>query len=199
MLLAIQQKTFRIGNSYKKVFFALQSHYSVASMPLQEEFSLAYDEYADAIFRHCYFRVRDRDLAIDLMQETFMKTWGYLSKGKTVDNIRAFLYKTANNLIIDHVRRAKLRPEDSFEEMQEQGFDITGEDGRDIAQKMDAEQVVTVLQKVDEPYRTAVIMRYIDELEPKEIAKVLHISANSVSVRINRGLKKLESLLPKKV
>lgn len=163
---------------------------------MEAKFSQAYDDYADAIFRHCYFRIGDRDLAIDLMQETFMKTWEYLAAGKDVENIRAFLYKTANNLIIDHVRRAKRRPEDSLEDMQEKGFDIMGADGRDTADKIDAEQVVTVLDQVEEPYRTAVVMRYIDELQPQEIADALGITANVVSVRINRGLKKLKTLVP---
>lgn len=197
MLLATQQKTSGLHNSYKKVFFPRKPHYSVICMSLEEQFSQAYDDYADAIFRHCYFRVRDRDLAIDLMQEAFMKTWEYLSKGNKVDNLRAFLYRTANNLIIDYARRAKLRQEDSLEDMQEEGFDVSGEDGRDISTKLDAKHIVEVLQQVEEPYRTAVIMRYIDELDPKEIAKALGISANVASVRINRGLKKLESLVPK--
>lgn len=97
--------------------------------------------------------------------------------------------------MIDHVRRAKRRKEESLEDMQEEGFDIAGEDGRDLGAFLDARQVVSVLQDVEEPYRTVVMMRFIDEMSPKEIAAVLGITANVVSVRINRGLKKLESLL----
>lgn len=164
---------------------------------LQADFSQAYDEYADALFRHCYFRVHDRELAIDLMQEAFMKTWEYLSAGKKVDNLRAFLYRTANNLIIDHVRRAKRRQVESLEEKQEAtGFDVVGEEGPDIGQPFEEERVLSTLKQVDEPYRTAVIMRFIDELSPKEIAASLGVSANVVSVRISRGLDKLRTLLP---
>jgi len=90
---------------------------SEQSPSLEEDFATAYDLYADAIFRHCYFRVNDREKAVDLMQETFMKTWEYLASGKKVTNLRAFLYRSANNLIVDQARRAKLRQEDSLEDM----------------------------------------------------------------------------------
>jgi RNA polymerase sigma-70 factor (ECF subfamily) len=70
---------------------------SSANKQLQKEFEKAYDLYADAIFRHCYLRVSDRELAKDLMQETFMKTWEYLASGKDIDDVRPFLYRTALN------------------------------------------------------------------------------------------------------
>ena len=57
-------------------------------------------------------------------------------------------------------------------------------------------QVVVVLQQIDEPYRSTVIMRYIDDLSPQEIAEATGDSVNVISVRINRGMKKLKSLLP---
>ena len=53
-----------------------------------------------------------------------------------------------------------------------------------------------VFQKVREPYRTVLVLRYVDEMQPSEIAAMLNISANAVSVRITRGLEKLRMLLP---
>ena len=74
---------------------------------LDKEFLAAYDEYSDALFRHCMIRVRDRDVAKDIVQETFSRTWLYLSEGKKVEYIRAFLYRVANNLIVDGARKKK--------------------------------------------------------------------------------------------
>ena len=70
-------------------------------------FTEAYDKYADAIFRYCYYRLFDREKAKDCMQEAYCRTWKYMSAGKQVDNIRAFVYKTANNIIIDDSRKKK--------------------------------------------------------------------------------------------
>lgn len=159
------------------------------------KFSEAYEEYADAIFRHCAYRCFDRERAKELMQEVFMKTWDYLVSGKDIDNVQAFLYKTANNILIDEARRTKKRTVVSYEDMAEAGFDIEGEDGRDQATVFDAKAVAHILHELEEPYRTAVIMRYIDELKPKEIAELLNETVNVVSVRINRGMKMLTKIL----
>lgn len=160
-----------------------------------DAFTEAYNRFADDIFRHCAFRCFDRERAKELMQDAFMKVWEYISAGNDVDNIRALLYKTANNLIIDQARRAKKRQIVSFEDLAEDGFDIAGEDGRDEGRKFDAKQVVSIMHQLDEPYRTAIVMRYINELPPRDIADVLGESANVISVRINRGLKMLQGLV----
>jgi RNA polymerase sigma-70 factor (ECF subfamily) len=73
----------------------------------RQQFLAAYDNYADAIYRHCFYRVFSKPLAEELTQDTFMKTWKYLEGGKQVENLRAFLYRVANNLIIDHSRKKK--------------------------------------------------------------------------------------------
>ena len=124
-----------------------------------------------------------------------MKAWDYLASGNDIDNVQAFLYRTANNLIIDNARRAKKRTVVSYEDMAEEGFDIEGEDGRDQGRIFDAKEVAKVLSRLEEPYRTAMILRFIDELKPKEIAETLGESANTVSVRINRGTKMLKDIL----
>jgi len=159
---------------------------------VEEEFLRAYDEYSDAIFRHCYFRVYDRERGRDLMQETFMRVWEYLAKGQTVDNMRAFLYRIANNLIIDESRKKK---EQSLEALQEVGFD-PGVDIRDhLNNRIEKERVLVTLRQLDEPYRDIILMRYVSDLSPSEIADIIGESANTVSVRIYRGLKQLRSLL----
>ena len=73
----------------------------------ESQFLKAFDEYADALFRHCFFRVSDRETAKDLVHETFTRTWDHLARGKEVREYRAFLYRTANNLIVDFYRKKK--------------------------------------------------------------------------------------------
>ena len=65
-------------------------------------FLKAYEEYADSIYRHCVVRVSDSERAMELMQETFLRALESLQQGTSIKNMRAFLYKIANNLIIDY-------------------------------------------------------------------------------------------------
>lgn len=159
---------------------------------LEQEFIKAYDAYADAIFRHCYFRVYNRELAQELMQETFTRTWDYMVKGNSIDYMRTFLYKIANNLIIDHVRKKK---ELSLEKLQESGFEPSHTTKDNLHIHLDAERIVEVIEQLDEMYREPVLMRYVDGLKPKEIAELLNEAVNVISVRINRGVKQLRALL----
>ena len=158
----------------------------------RDSFINAYDTYADAIFRHCYFRVYDRERAKDIMQETFMKTWEYIASGNEIENIRAFLYRVANNCIIDNARKKKER---SLDELQEQGFEPGYDDTKKHQDRLDAHAALAIVDQLDDKYREAVLLRYLDDLSPKEIASIINESENVVSVRIHRGLAQLKKLL----
>lgn len=160
----------------------------------QQEFLEAYDRYADAIFRHCALRLGDREEGKDLVQETFIRAWEAIVGGIAVRNVRAYLYRVANNLIIDAVRRRKRRPTASLEGMMEEGFNPPSRE-RGPAAAFEESFVLATLQRIEEPYRTAVILRFIDGLPPREIARLLDVTSNVISVRVNRGIEKLQSLL----
>lgn len=159
---------------------------------IEKMFLDAYDEYADALFRHCLLRIRDRELAKDLVAETFTKTWDYLSQGKKVDHLRAFLYRVANNLIVDTSRRKRSSSLDTL--MEEDGFEVIDESIKDPAVMPDARKAMQLLTSLDEMYRSAIMMRFVDGLTPKEIAAALSVSENVVSVRIHRGIERLKRL-----
>lgn len=158
---------------------------------MKKSFETAYVEHADALFRHAFFKVNNRDLAKDLLQETFTKTWSYIIKGNEIDNLKAFLYRTLNNLVIDEYRKKKSV---SLEVIEEEGFQLSVDDTKQLEMKLDGEQAIKFLQKLPDNYRNVIFMRYVDELELSEIAKALNESENVISVRIHRGLKKLKEI-----
>lgn len=161
------------------------------SSDFEQEFLAAYDAYAEAIYRHCVFRVYNAELAEELMQETFMKTWQYLAKGNEIENLRAFLYRVANNLVIDYSRRKK---EDSLEAMMSQHPDF--EPSMDISKKLEhnllLDQVLKELKTLPAEIQEILTLRFVDDLDPKDIAVILGITPNNASVRINRALRLLQ-------
>lgn len=148
----------------------------------------AYEAHADALFRHCYFKTSNREFAKDVVQETFCRTWNYISEGRRVDNIRAFMYRVAGNVIIDEMRKKKTT---SLEALEDVGFTPVDEQNPDGEQFASGKEAVRMLAHVEEPYRTILVMRYVEGLSPKEIAETLGETENVVSVRIHRGVKKL--------
>jgi len=127
-----------------------------------------------------------------------MKAWDYVRVGNKVENMRAFLYQVATNIIIDEVRKKKNRVEVSLESLQEgYGFD-PGDDSRErMIDRLEGKLIMGFLNDLDEKYREAVYMRYIDNLQPREIAQITGESENVVSVRIHRGIKRLRHIIEK--
>lgn len=151
-----------------------------------------YDAYADAIFRFCSLKVSDRERAQDLTQETFMRYWQTLREGKSIQNHRAYLYTVARNLITDWYRRKK---ESSLDALTEAGLEFAGQDDGAVLQHAEAEQIMSVLQQLDEDVREVIMLRFVEGMSPKEIAEALEVSPNVISVRVHRGLKKVQELI----
>lgn len=158
-----------------------------------QDFIKTYDQFSDKIFRHLFFRIRDREKALDLMQETFTKTFLYIKDGKEVENIQAFLYRVANNLMIDDFKKRKVYSLEKMEE--EDGFTPSIDETAMIQKKIDAETVLQKIGEVPSAFQTVIVMRYVDELSSKEIAAILGESENSINVKMHRGLKKLRKIL----
>lgn len=151
-----------------------------------------YDRYADSIFRHCYYRVRDRERAKDLAQDAFLKTWRFLINGGEVANIKAFLYRTATNLTVDESRK---HTTESLEEMNEQsGFDPSAPDER-LPARLDGAAAMRLVRELDERSRAVVLMRYADDMPVKEIAALTGETENAVSVRLHRARQRLRTML----
>ena len=137
------------------------------------------------------FRVLDADKAQDFTQEAFIRTWKYIVGGGEIENVRAFLYRVATNVIIDDSRKKKSV---SLDLMQEKGFDVRLDNSGRLDEIIDAKEGAKIIEQLDEKYREVVTMRYLAELSPKEIAEILGETENAVSVRIHRGLQKLREI-----
>lgn len=151
-----------------------------------------YDAYADDIFRFCYLKVSSRELAQDLTQETFTRFWQALREGTVMRSDRALLYTVARNLVIDWYRKKK---ESSLDTLLEYGTEFTGEKAADVTREAEMNEALRVVSELDEASREALTLRFVEGLSPKEIADLSGESANAVSVRINRAMKKVRTLM----
>lgn len=165
----------------------------LTSMAGKDAFIDLYDAQADALFRFALFGVGDRELAKDLVSETFAKVWEYITKGNKVENVKALCYRTLRNLIVDHYRKHK---SGSLDGLLEAGFDPIGEHGmRNIEQEEDRTQLRKAIALLPSAIREVVVLRYIEEYSTKEISEMLHISPSLVSVRLFRAKALLKKTL----
>jgi len=161
----------------------------------EERFLKAFEEYSDALFRHASLRISDREKAIDAVHDTFTKVWVYVKNGQTIDTYRPFLYKVLNNLIIDSYRKQRESSLDALLEqdgVSEGSFDELSENSTEaLAATIDGKQAFTLLNTLPDVYREVLVLRFVDELGPREISQLIEETENVVSVRIHRGLKLL--------
>lgn len=161
---------------------------------LKITFKETYDAHADALFRFAYYKLSDREKAKDVVQDTFVKVWEYLSGEGEVQNIKALLYRIATNAIIDNYRKKK---ELSLDSLVDEGFDPGDQHGAHAAiiDESEADIVIKSIHSLEEDERALLLMRYIDGLTVKEIATVTGQRENTVSVKIHRAVKLLKDIL----
>ncbi len=159
----------------------------------EDSFIEHYNEHSDGIFRFCFFKTGDRELAADLVQDTFMRAWNTLQKGKKVSNLKAFLYQVAKNAIIDYYRKKKTS---SLDILLEEGFDESGGNSQEeYSNKHEAQQLMEYVYELDDSYKEILLLRYVEDFSIEEIAEHIGEEKNNVSVRIHRALKKLEKIM----
>jgi RNA polymerase sigma-70 factor, ECF subfamily len=157
---------------------------------LPERFLEAYDTYAESILRHASFRVGDPRIAEDITSETFKRAWDHVRKNNEVANFKGFLYKIADNLIIDYYRAKKHEPipiEAVAEARLADATDLPAEMGRMLS----FEAIKSHLQSLPREHRDILVYRYIDELTIPKIRELTGKSMTSIYVTIHRALKGL--------
>jgi len=166
-----------------------------------------YDIYVDEIYRFIYFKVASKEEAEDLTGEVFLKTWQYINgeNSKVIDNLRAFLYQTARNTVIDFYRTKGLRKEsldESCEENERLKVDVA-DPKQDLAEKIelssDFEAAKKALQKIKGEYREVIMLRFVEEMNIKEVAEILGKPEGSVRVLLHRAVTSLKEVMSKKI
>lgn len=156
---------------------------------VEMELLAAYDAHADAIFRHCYFKTSEREVALDMTQDVFLRAWTYV-RHQPVRNMRTFLYRIADNLVIDWYRRHKT---ESLDALMDEGFEPAMaknhiEEGAEVA------LALAKLRELDAGDRELITLRFVEGLSPREIGEIVKQSENAVSVRLHRAMKRFRAL-----
>ncbi len=123
-----------------------------------------------------------------------MKTWVSLQDGSTIDNIRAFVYTTAHNLVVDWYRRKK---EVSLEVLAEDGFD-PADKCQGPEDDAEFESLLLILNDLSPEDKELVLMRHVEGIKPREIALKMGTDSNTISVRIHRATRRLKDILNNK-
>ena len=144
-------------------------------------------EQYDKIYRYCYFKMYDDQIAQEITQETFLRFYKQgLNLGS--DKELPYLYTIAKNLCIDHFRR---RTTESLEEITEEVIDDPTEDLiSNLTLRM-------IMSKLPEDEQELIFLRYVNEVSITTICKITGLSRFAVYRKLSKSLKWLKEELLK--
>ncbi len=152
------------------------------------------------VYSICYrFTNRDNE-AQDLTQEVFLRVFKTLGSFRSGEgSFVVWLSRLTRNLLVDHYRRTKHeRVTDSIGDklgiLEEKTAQHSRTDGL-VAGREAGELLQAALQRLSPELREAVILRDLEELEYREIARVLNVPEGTVKSRLNRGRAELARVL----
>ncbi len=151
----------------------------------------AHCNHEKALYQYSYFKLHNRALSKDLVQEAYMKTWSYLAKGGKIVAMKAFLYHVLNNLIVDEYRKKK---NISLDLLAEKGFEPASKGTNAILDVIDGKSAFHLVGKLEDKYQQAIRMRFMQDMSITEMAEQTGKSKNMIAVHIHRGLEKLRVL-----
>lgn len=153
--------------------------------------SVAHENYGKKLNSYAFFRVSNRTISEDLVQDTFRKTWAYLVKGGKVDVMKNFLYHVLKGLIIDEYRKNK---SSSLDVLIEKGFEPKEDNSQRLVDFLDGKRAILLISQLPEKYQKIMRMRYVQDLSLKEMSLVTGESKKTLAVQVHRGLKKLREI-----
>lgn len=163
-----------------------------AQMGDEKAFTVIYELYFSPIYRFIFFKVRNREEAEDLAQTVFLKVFKSLGGFHFRDKpFSSWLYKIANNLIIDFFRKKKDLPmlEDLPEDWQIEFSDPALTPIEEAEEKELSQLARQVISELKEPDRQVLIMKYIDGSSYRDIALALNKSEEAVRQISSRSIR----------
>jgi RNA polymerase sigma-70 factor (ECF subfamily) len=162
--------------------------------------------YERPVFSLIYRMVRDREVAEDLSQETFIKVLNHIDRYRPEFKLSSWLFKIANNLTIDHLRKRQLRTVSidgsphaaTAAEAEASSFDVETR-GESPLEELESREVGSAIERaiagLRPEYRACILLRHVEGRSYEEIAATLDLPLGTVKTYIHRARHELRGVL----
>jgi len=162
--------------------------------------------YERPVFSLIYRMVRDRELAEDLTQETFIKALNALASYRPEFKFSSWIFKIANNAAIDQLRRREVdtlsldgSPTAETPDAVEATALQVGSKGETPLDELEAREIGSAIEvaigKLRPEYRSCIMLRHVEGLAYEEIAENLNLPLGTVKTYIHRARNELRQYL----
>ncbi len=151
-----------------------------------------YDQYAPRIYAYIYRRVGDAQLAEDLTGDVFVRVLQAIRSDRFWHtSFRAWLYRIAHNLVVDHFRRRS--PIEL--ELDEQFFESEDDPPATVRKKLAHQQVRRAIRHLTPDQQQVIVLRFGEGMKAREVAEVMDKSVGAVEALQHRALASLRRVL----
>jgi RNA polymerase sigma-70 factor (ECF subfamily) len=161
------------------------------------------DHFQPEIYRMIFYRTHSRMDAEDLTQDVMLKAYKHITRLKSPEVFRSWLYRIAVNRVKDYYRRQKFQSLFGFVSMDQEGFHETGEmaaapevDGG-MSKKDFWKQIGRMLTRLSALEKEVFLLRFFDQLTIKEMSAALHKSESTIKTHLYRALRKIRAMAGK--
>ena len=162
--------------------------------------------YERPVFSLVFRMVRDRELAEDLAQDTFIKVLNNIDRYRPEFKLSSWLFKIANNVAIDHLRRRQLdtismegSPHATSTDLAEATSFELATHGESPLQELEARELGSEIERaiarLRPEYRACILLRHVEDKSYEEIAATLDLPLGTVKTYIHRARHELRKLL----
>ena len=162
--------------------------------------------YERPVFALLFRMVRDRELAEDLSQETFIKALNAIESYRPEFKFSSWIFKIANNAAIDHLRRRELDTlsldgsphAETPEAMQATALQIGArqESPLDTVEAKElGSEIEAAIGRLRPEYRSCILLRHVEGRAYEEIAEILNLPLGTVKTYIHRARNELRQAL----
>ena len=162
----------------------------------QRSFNLLVERYRERIYLLVWRMVRNREDALDLSQEVFIKAYKNLKSFRHESNFYTWLYRIAVNLSLNFTKREKFKSFLSLSDLSDR-FTSGSSPSEDLERDQLSGLIDRAVMKLPEKQRAVFILRHYEELSIREVAELLGKSEGTIKANYYQAIKKLrESLKP---
>ena len=172
----------------------------VLALGEQMYFGEIVERYQDKLARYITrLGVRNLEDREDVLQDIFVKVYKNLNGFDTSLSFSSWVYRIAHNEAISWYRKVNVRPEGHLVDDTDPVFAVLSSKESDAEalfdEQVNATQIAIALDKLDEKYRTVLVLRFFEHKEYEEISDILKIPTGSVGTLVHRGKKQLATHL----
>jgi len=158
-----------------------------------DAFGDLYIIFVEKIYRYVFYHIKSKTAAEDITGEVFLKAWRAISSCRGKENaFSPWLYRIAHNQLVDEIRKRQRRPS-----LELDNVETIRDSENSVERYAEQQELLKLIDRLPSNQRRVIILKFIEGMGNREIAKIMGKSEGALRVMQMRALAALRKELGK--